>query len=181
MPTVQNAQLLAGYDLIPNVYVSYNNIIMTPESPARILVEMVKENPYELLPKAVINNPNVGGSSNIELNAFPLIGNPINQRFVEGGGVWQQNTNCQQLETSENILENKSIVIYPNPIEDWLTLRMKNKETIENIKVFNLNGLLVLEAKISSSKVNVKTLPKGIYIVVVKTSEGEFREKIVKK
>lgn len=78
-------------------------------------------------------------------------------------------------QTSINQLE-----IYPNPVIDVLNVSSKlNKE--ENAVIYNMEGRVVLKAKISNGKntINVSKLEKGSYILTVK--EANISTKFLKK
>lgn len=68
-------------------------------------------------------------------------------------------------------VEKSELSIYPNPVKDVLNISLKsNKE--ENAVVYNMEGRVVLEAKIGNGKssINVSKLPKGSYILSLKDS-----------
>ena len=70
--------------------------------------------------------------------------------------------------------------IYPNPVTDVLNVSSKlNKE--ENAVIYNMEGRVVLKAKISNGKntINVSKLEKGSYILTVK--EANISTKFLKK
>lgn len=70
---------------------------------------------------------------------------------------------------------NINLSIYPNPVVDLITIDV---EGFEKAAFYNLQGQLVLESNVN--QINVFTLPIGIYIVHVKTSNGVIQKKIVK-
>lgn len=96
LPAIGSPEYIAeSNDLIPGDYISFHDIALSPENPNRILFSLWNENSFETLPIAAINNPNSGGSSNIELNVLPdvLLAGYF-PKFVEGGGVWPKDLNC---------------------------------------------------------------------------------------
>ena len=75
-----------------------------------------------------------------------------------------------------NIENNEvNLSIYPNPIVDIITIEVANFQTAT---FYNMHGELVLKSNLS--QINVSTLPKGIYIIQVKTENGILQKKIVK-
>ena len=69
------------------------------------------------------------------------------------------------------------LVIYPNPACDVLKIDM---DDIRIMKVFNMQGLMVLES--SENTIYVNSLPKGAYIIHIVTDDDEqHRGKIVVK
>lgn len=86
-----------------------------------------------------------------------------------------------QLNTSEFSLN--SIEIYPNPVKDFLSIENPNLN-IDKIQLLDLQGKIVLEQRISSAsiKLDLKNLPKGIYILQLKSNHQILQsEKIIKK
>jgi len=70
-------------------------------------------------------------------------------------------------------LSNKKV--FPNPTNGKVNIKYKN---VKSILLFNLKGDLIKEYK-SQYKINISTLPKGIYMVRVITENGCFANKIV--
>jgi len=94
-PTLGSPQFIADSYFISGDFITFHDISISPENPQRILFSIWSEMQPTTLPVASINNPNVGGSTNIELNAlsgFLLEG--YFPKFVEGGGVWPKELNC---------------------------------------------------------------------------------------
>lgn len=74
----------------------------------------------------------------------------------------------------ENVLSNAAI--YPNPVGEVMNLRVPELEEIAHLKVFNLQGVQVMDQAIHpgqrSLEVDTKNLPTGVYLV--KISSGNF-------
>ncbi len=71
------------------------------------------------------------------------------------------------------------ISIYPNPFEDQITI--KNLKGIKSITITNLIGQKILDVSLSGNEtevINTKNLSSGIYLIVLKATNGE---KIVRK
>ena len=77
-------------------------------------------------------------------------------------------------------LKNHSAIafnLYPNPATDILTI--KSSELIENIKIYNLLGSLVLTE--SKTIFSVAELEIGVYIVHIKTAKGIGTARLIKE
>jgi uncharacterized delta-60 repeat protein len=72
-----------------------------------------------------------------------------------------------------------AFVIYPNPVQDVLHLQANNFTTIKGVKIYNLQGKVVLED--TNDTINVSNLSKGLYIVKIITEEGEVTKKFIKE
>jgi len=76
---------------------------------------------------------------------------------------------------------NSVFSIYPNPVNDVLNIKNNEATVINNIKIYNLLGKLVLIRKISNGKIDLSILERGIYILKIETEKGNLTSKIVKK
>ena len=80
-----------------------------------------------------------------------------------------------------NQIENKSIAVYPNPVNDILTI--SSKGTITSIQLLDVQGRLVATYLESEEKatINLRDKTSGVYFVKIYTENGVKLEKIVKK
>ncbi|MGY8950098.1 MAG: T9SS type A sorting domain-containing protein, partial [Flavobacteriales bacterium] len=72
-------------------------------------------------------------------------------------------------------------LIYPNPATDKIFIsNLKEDNTL--IKVYDINGRLVLENKISNKEyLNISTLSKGIYQIKFEGSDWNEIRKLIKE
>lgn len=77
--------------------------------------------------------------------------------------------------TSESEIE--KIKIYPNPVDDVVTIKGKNK--IDKIEIFDLTGRLISE--IMRSEADLSKLSKGEYFMNIHTNNKIISQKILKK
>ncbi len=77
-------------------------------------------------------------------------------------------------------LEKNHVKIYPNPTTDFIYVKLSSKLKIEEASVYDLSGKLILQAKLESDKLNLRSLPQGIYMVIFKNSDLK-PIKIIKK
>ena len=76
---------------------------------------------------------------------------------------------------------NKSqMSVYPNPVKDILNITTADKKVTE-VTFYSVDGKLVRSVKEDVSELNVSSLPKGVYIVKVKTSDTEKSFKVIKE
>src|SRR5690606_6422224 len=70
---------------------------------------------------------------------------------------------------------------YPNPTTDYFTIISESK--IQSIELYDVSGRLIRTSLVDDfeTKQNVTNLTNGVYIVKIKTQEGEVTGKIVKK
>ena len=74
-------------------------------------------------------------------------------------------------------IKNTLVTIYPNPTTDFLSINCNQKPV--TIAIYNLLGKEVMST-ITSNKVNVKSLPNGVYIIRIKDGLKEVRKKFIK-
>lgn len=77
---------------------------------------------------------------------------------------------------NEEFIDQKSIVLFPNPSENRIQLKTDKK--IESISIFNLLGNKLLT--VNQKEINISSLSAGVYILLVKTKAGNWHGKFVK-
>jgi uncharacterized delta-60 repeat protein len=78
-----------------------------------------------------------------------------------------------------NLNDSNSIIIYPNPVSDVLYIESNELNSIKALKIFDLQGKLILKG--TNKTINVSNLKNGLYIIKILTAEGEFVKKFIKK
>lgn len=81
------------------------------------------------------------------------------------------------LSTNEN--SSTELVIYPNPSQDYIQL--KTKEKIEALQLFDVNGKYISSPKITSQTIDIQNLANGIYYLQIKTFDSVIIKRIIKK
>lgn len=98
------------------------------------------------------------------------------------------NTLCSdsnRLSTNSEIIQSKqNFTLYPNPVQNVLTVEMQNLVVISSIRIFNTVGQLVKNiSKTSLSntiEISVSDLKTGTYIVEVNSDSGKMSKKLIK-
>jgi len=91
-------------------------------------------------------------------------------------------TIIQSGSTSGNIITSDydNIFIYPNPIKNILFIKGNIKNA--NLKIYNLQGQLVLEKILDDKKeIDISKLEIGFYTVKIQNINNVFIEKLIKK
>ena len=80
-----------------------------------------------------------------------------------------------------SIVHNRDISIYPNPATDVLTIKT-NVEVFRSLTITNSIGRVFISDIISNTQmlVNIKSLPAGLYYVILKGEQGNVVRKFVK-
>lgn len=74
--------------------------------------------------------------------------------------------------------KNVGIKIYPNPIEDFVTVEMESPMKINSIHVSNALGELLIET--NETELDLSQLTKGIYFIRVMTDSGNYEAKVAR-
>jgi len=82
----------------------------------------------------------------------------------------------QPFSSNEN---NTPVVLYPNPVNDYLYF--KSNVQVESISIYDLIGLKLYSSTVNQNKVNVSSLSSGTYIISLKTTDGVYNQKVMKK
>lgn len=83
------------------------------------------------------------------------------------------------LSTKDDVKIIKNMLsIYPNPTSDILNIKTDSK--INSVSVVDITGKKV-NVKLEDGKIDVRSLPAGIYLINVETKDGISTEKFIKK
>jgi len=74
--------------------------------------------------------------------------------------------------------EQKSVYLYPNPAKDVLNIVLDDVRAVE---IYDLLGKTILSEVNPDSRINISSLPQGIYIVKIITENDCHTEKFIKK
>src|SRR5690606_27426324 len=88
---------------------------------------------------------------------------------------------CDNLSV-EDVLGNNAFSLYPNPIKDKLFVEnVAENIHLSSIKIYNLQGSVVLNITNIENAINVSNLTSGLYFCNLYTSKGVFTYKILKR
>jgi M6 family metalloprotease-like protein len=78
--------------------------------------------------------------------------------------------------------EPSAVTIYPNPAGNTLSVKLSDESSIVTARVLDLRGAETLSwSNPKDARLDISSLAKGLYILVVKTDKGEFRNKFTKQ
>lgn len=81
-------------------------------------------------------------------------------------------SNAEELELASSLL------VYPNPSTDKITIELKNNLELKSATLFDIRGKQV-KVQMTDKTLNVSRLPRGIYVLRLETSKGAFEQKVV--
>lgn len=77
----------------------------------------------------------------------------------------------------------KSVSLYPNPVQSTFKIRAHSNASIKNVSIYNMLGKLVIEnmADINSDKYDISHLNPGVYLVEITNTNGAVALKRIVK
>ena len=68
------------------------------------------------------------------------------------------------------------LLIYPNPAKDEIQFILPNREIANWAKIYDTNGKLIITKPIKQAETKLRTsnLPKGNYLIEIKTANRSF-------
>jgi len=89
-------------------------------------------------------------------------------------------TRTASLATSDLALENKNIVLYPNPAKE--TVSFKNADLIKSVDIYETTGRKVKSVKFEGGNISVSDLRSGSYYFEITHKDGTLSyEKLIKE
>lgn len=82
---------------------------------------------------------------------------------------------------SETVLTN--LKVYPNPVNNYITISFNNNEFMKEVSIFNALGLHVIQVKTNHQKtltIDTSSLSKGIYFLNIKGDNQTYSKKFIK-
>lgn len=119
--------------------------------------------------------PGLSGNPNLQVVKINC-GEKFNYEMTYGN-TFNFVENCGVAATQESDFANK-FKIYPNPAKDFISIET-NEKVIE-ISVFDYSGKLVSKHERNFNIISVTQLPKGNYVMKIKTQEKTFNYKFIK-
>jgi uncharacterized repeat protein (TIGR02543 family) len=100
-------------------------------------------------------------------------GTPITQDLILYA-KWTPNPSTGIIEAKSN-----QLLIYPNPVDNYIYIM--SSLPIEQITLYDIHGRVLQQMQLLDGKVSVTDLAKGIYLLKIKTAQGESIQKIIKE
>jgi hypothetical protein len=100
------------------------------------------------------------------------------------GGVfkWIGNMTTATEELDAQIIS--KLNVYPNPVQNEFTIENIDQFEVKNASIYSLEGKLLqsISKNDIQDKINVSSLPKGVYVIMLQTKSGnKFAQKFMKK
>ena len=133
----------------------------------------------------IVGSGEAGFSGDGDLARNALLSNPTGLAFNRDGDLFVVDRGNNRIRRISGLSSNTdeleleaSILVYPNPSTDKITIELKNDLDLKGASLFNINGKQA-SVKIKDKTFNVSKLPRGIYILRIVTSKGIMEQKVV--
>jgi Secretion system C-terminal sorting domain len=84
-----------------------------------------------------------------------------------------------------NVRQDQDIMLYPNPVNDYLGILPDNKSVLRDITIRDLTGRSLLTRPVQEGEKNIRIrvsdYPAGIYLISFRTDQGIMVRKVVKR
>lgn len=99
----------------------------------------------------------------------------------QGQGIILLNTNQEPAEPlwSESFDLNHSLIVYPNPAENFIHIQNDSNLTIQYIHLIDMSGKITRTFESDFQSLNVSDISAGNYILFIQTSEQRVTKKVV--
>lgn len=129
---------------------------------------------------------------NMVMNVFDATDNP-DLTCIQYDGIfvltgWKKDinasysTNCS-LATPSFVKDETSVLIYPNPASNLISIELENITTSTRVTILDMNSRTLLSKNILDYKteINISDFTSGIYLVQITTDNVTFSKKILKQ
>ncbi len=82
--------------------------------------------------------------------------------------------------STEDIDLDNSILVYPNPVENTINLKLNNFQ-FDKIELIDLNGKTLIKSKVINPSINISKLSNGLYFLKLYRGTTYLTTKIIKK
>ncbi|WP_411893518.1 T9SS type A sorting domain-containing protein [Winogradskyella sp. A2] len=104
-----------------------------------------------------------------------FLGNIVNETIILYEALDQSLLSIEDIGLNPNKLN-----LFPNPTSDILNFNLGNDVEVKNISVFDLKGRQINLKASSNNTIDVSELVSGLYIIRLKTDNGNFSKKFFK-
>ena len=85
-----------------------------------------------------------------------------------------------------DMMVNANLEVYPNPVNNHLTVRWDASNTVEKVEILNLTGQVLILSPVKSNQgsitISMESLPSSVYLVQVTDSNGEIQtQRVIKQ
>lgn len=82
---------------------------------------------------------------------------------------------------SLNKFGKKDFKIYPNPVKEFLNINIPDNDFVIEYSIYDISGKKITSNKLLENKIDVRSLPEGVYILKIKKDKKIFENKFIKE
>lgn len=132
-----------------------------------------------LLAMVVDADTNVFACGNTYSTNLPITANPFQATNSGAGDGYVVKFGMSEELVSTTIIsaeENNSLVAYPNPATDFITIELPGANSINEIEILDATGRLVKQQKVQQNKtsINIADLNAGLYLIKVLDDKSQL-------
>jgi PKD repeat protein len=167
---------------------------------ATVWIDWNNNGTFELEERVLNDNVGSGneGSYSATVSVTPpadvVTGIPLTMRVIShtrgsgescGGGVVKRADDYGVLVNATlntKTVNTLQLKLYPNPVQDELTLALQNNAPLSAYEIYDINGKKVMTSTLNpSNRIQVSGLSKGLYFIKVKAAKSELISRFMKK
>lgn len=99
------------------------------------------------------------------------------QKLLINTVIWLAMGGSVTTAVTENSIPNYSVVLYPNPANDFINVI--TTQTIKSVEIINYLGQKI-DTEITNEKIDIHSLNDGCYIIKIITEKGEINKMFIK-
>lgn len=120
------------------------------------------------------------GTGNVKLSTAVLVANNNGTNSGDNTIVFNTTISENTSTTSVSELNATNTRLFPNPVVDYLNIQSQIL-SVYHVKVMNVEGKIVFDSPVFPiDKIDLSSLEKGIYFVVIKNDNSQFTQRIMK-
>ncbi|KOY85580.1 hypothetical protein AD998_04920 [bacterium 336/3] len=177
LDVIQNANLEITFD--ESIFKNFGNIVIRKESDESIFHTFDIQTSGAVTvsgSKLTLNPPKdfeLGQTYYVEVNNNVVM-DKLDNSFASGfsgKNTWRFTTNNIINAIGDNL--SQEIILYPNPAKE--VLHIKGNQLIEEMKIINTLGNIVLNTENPQKEIHISNLPSGVYYVKITTIDKKQR------
>jgi hypothetical protein len=121
------------------------------------------------------------GSSFVLAGRSLAKGGYVNNNFGDKD-IWLVKMSDKSVDIKDFVSDD-NILVYPNPVSDYLNIDFKHTSANSLITIYNINGICIYSQKyenVKTGRIDISSFPKGIYFMEFTSAKQTFNRKLIK-
>lgn len=99
----------------------------------------------------------------------------------DGSRILKIKENKENLATDDLNIKNDQVVLYPNPVDNHLFVKIPNNQKVKKISLIDITGKVFFEDNKYQDKIDMSMYEPGIYLLKIESDSKVYIQKILKK